>query len=665
MTKSKTTKRALLSSCVALMLCFSMLLGTTYAWFTDEVTSSNNIIKSGTLDVEMAWSEDLNTWTDAAEGAIFDYQYWEPGYTEIRYVKVSNVGNLAFKYKLNIIPNMIVAEDEFDLADVIDVYMIPDVTAPIARADIAGLTSVGTMSSLMADPDGAARGVLIPKAENRSPNFVMPAEAYEKESFTVAIALKMQEDAGNDYQNLSVGEGFSVQLLATQYTAEEDSFDHWYDEGAEYDELPRANVKETGAKLVMTSTHGEIMANTTFQFLPTETAEEGAASPYAKWHADFVVYADEDIPANAVILPGYYSAYCDGYNNGKWVGMSSDQDIAAGTEIRLVDSLAGLLGGTVTVNYEEICKWGNDNVGFLCGVSDQSYGALEGTTLTVELRVYETYTADEAYEKFGDHSTNYEKADYETDGKDYYATIGTYTYTFGGWDGTSTKTPEYDDATGAYMINNAAELAGFAKSVNVDGNKYSGKTVMLNADIDLENCPWTPIGQTGATEFRGVFDGQGYTIYNLNIDSSAHTDEHYSSGLFGWAESGVTIKNVKVDGATVKGNHNVAVICGYTYSGKISNCHVTNANIVCTHANDDACGDKCGLIAGYAGDESRFTDCSGSDSTVKAGRDAGQLIGCGYNVSVSNCTATNVTVTAGGDCTGANINAAIIGRVMG
>lgn len=127
----------------------------------------------------------------------------------------------------------------------------------------------------------------------------------------------------------------------------------------------------------------------------------------------------------------------------------------------------------------------------------------------------------------------------------------------------------------------------------------------------------------------------------------------------------MTIKNVKIDGATVVGNHNVAVIVGYTYSGKIINCHVTNAAIRCNHANADACGDKCGLIAGYTCDEARLSDCTASNSTVTAGRDAGQLFGLAYNVSVSNCTATNVTVTTTGDCTGANVRNEVIGRVQG
>ena len=215
------------------------------------------------------------------------------------------------------------------------------------------------------------------------------------------------------------------------------------------------------------------------------------------------------------------------------------------------------------------------------------------------------------------------------------------------------------------FIGSAESLFAFAESVNVGANSWNGQKVVLVADIDLNNAAWTPIGQTGATQFKGTFDGNGYTIYNLNVDSSAETGKHYSSGLFGWAESGVTIKNVKIDGAKVVGNHNVAVIVGYTYSGKISNCHVANAEIIGNHANDDACGDKVGLIAGYAGDESRFTNCSGADSTVKSGRDAGQLIGAGYNVSLANCAATDVAVTAIGECTGANVNNTVIGRVMG
>ena len=92
--KTKTT-RALLMSVLSLLLCVSMLIGTTFAWFTDSVTSTGNIIKSGTLDVEMYWADGKEapasaTWKDASTGAIFDYDKWEPGYTEVRHIKIEN-----------------------------------------------------------------------------------------------------------------------------------------------------------------------------------------------------------------------------------------------------------------------------------------------------------------------------------------------------------------------------------------------------------------------------------------------------------------------------------------------------------------------------------------------------------------------------------------------
>ena len=163
-----------------------------------------------------------------------------------------------------------------------------------------------------------------------------------------------------------------------------------------------------------------------------------------------------------------------------------------------------------------------------------------------------------------------------------------------------------------------------------------------------------------------TFDGKGYTISNLNIDSTAKTSAHYSSGLFGWLNR-ATVKNVKVNGAKVTGNHNVGVIAGYleTSGCTISNCSVIDAKIVANHANDDACGDKAGVIVGHAGNTGvKVDNCSATNCTVKAGRDAGQIVGAAKVANVTGCTATNVTVTATGDCTGANINNAVIGREL-
>lgn len=215
-----------------------------------------------------------------------------------------------------------------------------------------------------------------------------------------------------------------------------------------------------------------------------------------------------------------------------------------------------------------------------------------------------------------------------------------------------------------YYLNSAADLVAFAKEVNENGNNFAGKTILLTGNVDLTGIDWEPIGQTGAGQFQGTFDGRNHTISNLSVDSSAETGEYYASGLFGWVNTAV-IKNVRVDGATVEGHHFVGVIAGYAEALStctISNCHVSNATVTNTHANSDACGDKTGVIVGYAGNAvTKIVNCSASDCIVTGSRDAGQIAGAAMSSSIIGCSASNVTVTAAGDCIAVNVNNALIG----
>ena len=211
--KTKSTKRALVSSVVALMICFVMLLGTTFAWFTDNVTSQGNIIKTGTLDVEMYWAKGTEdpaaaNWIDASKGSTFNNDKWEPGYAEARHIKIENKGTLALAYKLAIIPHGEVSK----LADVIDVYYVAGATQVNGRADLDS-HYIGSLRSLI--NNGIASGML-----------------EEAAKYDATIVLKMQETAGNEYQNLSIGSDFSIQLIATQVTSESDSFGTDYDKNA-------------------------------------------------------------------------------------------------------------------------------------------------------------------------------------------------------------------------------------------------------------------------------------------------------------------------------------------------------------------------------------------------------------------------------------------------
>ena len=245
MSNMKQIRKALISSLLAFVLCFSMLIGTTFAWFTDSVTSSGNIIQTGNLDVEMSWADgkmdptaSTTVWTDASTGPIFNYDKWEPGYTEVRHIKIENKGSLALQYKVSIVPEgeLAVTENEHTLADVIDVYYLDPAEQIADRTALAAKTPMSTLTAAMTGMGETAKGVLVPDAE-AGDGF----RSFE----TITIALKMKEEAGNEYQDMSMfvsngdNKGFAIQLLATQYTYESDSFGDGYDTLATY---PEANV---------------------------------------------------------------------------------------------------------------------------------------------------------------------------------------------------------------------------------------------------------------------------------------------------------------------------------------------------------------------------------------------------------------------------------------
>ena len=217
--KADKTRRALLTSGLSLLASVALLAGTTFAWFTDSVTNSGNIIQAGNLNVTMEWADgteepEAAAWKDASEGAIFDYDLWEPGYTEVRHVRIRNTGSLALKYQIQIVATGEVSE----LADVIDVYYIKGGQQIASRAALEELEPVGTLSKVLAEPYAASGHLLTGDTDSTD---------------VATIALKMQEGAGNAYQGLSIGSEFAVQLTATQYTYETDGFgSNQYDKDA-------------------------------------------------------------------------------------------------------------------------------------------------------------------------------------------------------------------------------------------------------------------------------------------------------------------------------------------------------------------------------------------------------------------------------------------------
>ena len=216
-------KKRLLFSIITLLFCLATFVGTTFAWFTDSVTSANNIIKAGNLDVEMYWATSLTSeWknVETDDTPMFNNDRWEPGYTEVRYVKIKNAGSLAFKYSLAVIPNGKVGA----LADVIDVYHVVNPTTDLTSSDVASLPKVGVLKDVLGSHTGG--GVLLPKDESKV--------GFYSGEIIVAIALRLPTTVNNYYQGSSVGNSFDIQIVATQFSYEFDSFGDGYDNGAQF-----------------------------------------------------------------------------------------------------------------------------------------------------------------------------------------------------------------------------------------------------------------------------------------------------------------------------------------------------------------------------------------------------------------------------------------------
>ena len=201
---------------------------------------------------------------------------------------------------------------------------------------------------------------------------------------------------------------------------------------------------------------------------------------------------------------------------------------------------------------------------------------------------------------------------------------------------------------GEYEIENANGLVWFGTQVNVKNNSFSGKTVKLLNDITLDKA-WEPVGQTGATQFRGIFDGQDKTITGLTINAPESYSEYYSTGLFGWVETGAVIKNVKLDGAIINGYHYVGAIAGYmSGSAKIQDCEVINSTIVADPTKRDTSngfnGDKIGGIVGMIYGGNTVSGNTVSATTIKGYRHIGGIIGYSYGTATNNTVGSGVVI---------------------
>ena len=248
------TKKALIMSVLSMVLCIAMLIGMTFAWFTDTASTGVNKIQAGNLKVGFEyWNGEK--YVDAKDVTLFSEDTrWEPGHTEIVYLKVTNKGNLALKYKLSTINTF---EYQYAKNSNGDQILLSDyLEIGIAEGKNAAKGTYATREDAVA----AAKDNLVSYDSYTKTNTLLPAASGSESADYLAFVVRMPETVGNEANwdstvNRSFGAPwirFNLALTATQASHESDSFDATYDENVPYP------ITGTDAKAVGETLYNEL-----------------------------------------------------------------------------------------------------------------------------------------------------------------------------------------------------------------------------------------------------------------------------------------------------------------------------------------------------------------------------------------------------------------------
>ena len=598
MNNRRQTKRALLTSIMALVMCVVMLVGTTFAWFTDTATANVNKIEAGKLKLglEMAteWDADGNptAWADAksktlnflVDGKVPDQGtqiLWEPGATyRLPELRVSNAGNLNLKYKVQITG--------------IEKGRTPVTGAPNLN-DVIDWTITYGGTNLSGSSD----------------EYVLNANETTTQYDIIAISGTMKTSANNDYQGLSI-DGVAVTVYATQMTGEYDSSRNNYDKDAQYPVYAVAAVEVNTSgetvnevKLVSGETHssGNPVAQAT---VPVGAKVEDGTTQLE------LVIEDAETPANFTVSNTQIAPKTLDISMN---GLAADNDKLIKVEFYIEKGLS-----TVELYHNGQKMDRRGGLSWVQNDQDFYYDRTTGlvTMLTKTFSPF-TYTSD--------------KFQWDDNKADSYAT-------------------PVDTENKVITIASAKELALFKYEVTDEKVNYNGYTLNITADIDLGAGFWRPINPVNNL----TINGNGHTISNLMVRSCTNSNNGgYGFGFISNATGKLTIKDLTFDGASVlkaKGYENLCVgnvggiVVAYTYGTTLfENVKVTNSFI-------GGYG-KIGCLLGMGaapGVKVTFKNCVSQNNTIHAAYDIGGLAGNIQrgdgvdNATVENCTVENINV---------------------
>lgn len=280
MTSKKSAKRELLSSVMALLICIAMFSGTTYAWFTDSVTSGVNRIVAGNLDVKLYHSNKTVTdeEVDASTLLFTDIALWEPGAMVYENFTVENAGSLALKYVFNLKVTNATVVNGRSLADVLKVAVVDGGVAddrPTALSeDFSPINSFSLNGSLESDGTDTFGIIVYWQPGENDNDYNVAGEVFE----------------------ISIG----VDLFATQMISESDSFDNTYDAGAQLPITLIAPITVSGNTLAAPVTLGASSASAVSAENPVHVSVPSGAKVEENT-TDFIVTVQQtnaEVPVN-------------------------------------------------------------------------------------------------------------------------------------------------------------------------------------------------------------------------------------------------------------------------------------------------------------------------------------------------------------------------------
>ena len=307
-----TTKRSLLASVLALMLCMAMLVGTTFAWFTDTASTGVNKIQAGNLDIEVSFAKEAKNDDGTLKGELTEFKtienatdvfdnnaLWEPGRVEYVVFKIENKGNLALKYKFN----LAVAGQTAGTNVAGQAYMLADYLCASAKIDegpgyvgsgYPGNMPTAELNTFMAranDLGMAGYSASATPADKPLTGVELEGTLEAGKFNCICMAVWMPTTVGNEANAMDADHAATIDLginvVATQYTYENDSFGNTYDENATYPVVNAADFSDA----ITSAKDGDVIALTG----PVDFADETVSLD-----KDITISGDDAVIKNAL-----------------------------------------------------------------------------------------------------------------------------------------------------------------------------------------------------------------------------------------------------------------------------------------------------------------------------------------------------------------------------